>query len=83
MGINFDMNPNTTMETTIKAHLPPVHPDPIFINSLRSKLNSPNQTILDSHKQSNVIWLILLGMITGLLIVWLIAGLRKLLRNSN
>jgi NhaP-type Na+/H+ or K+/H+ antiporter len=74
------MNPKDTIESSLKSYLHPVHPDPFFVTSLRTKLNTPNLTVLEAHKSQNALWIILTGMAVGLLLVWLIDWIRRSLK---
>lgn len=71
------MDLQNTLETTLKTHFRPVLPDPGFVNTLRTKLVTPAPTIMETQKNQHALWLVFLGLASGLALVWTLGLFRK------
>jgi hypothetical protein len=78
IGVN-EMNGNSmlNLEKKLSNMLKPVKPDPVFLNSLKTKLTQTPSVILESSKQN--IWLLLFGagIFAGAFILWIIGVIKK------
>jgi len=71
------MDLQNTLEATLKTHFQPVLPDPGFVNTLRTKLSTPAPTIMETQKNQHALWLVFLGLASGLALVWILGLFRK------
>jgi hypothetical protein len=66
------------LEQRLSDSLKPVHPDPVFIDSLKHKLAQGTTTVVERHVNGHSELVIIgLGLATGALLVWLLSRLRK------
>ncbi len=80
--MDFIQDTNSTrsflsLEHRLAESLKPVRPDPVFINSLKSKLANSSTVIVERHSSHQGLVVIGLGLVTGALLVWLLNQFRK------
>lgn len=73
------MNRGSTfnLEEKLSRMLKPVKPDPVFLDSLKSKLSRTPSIILESSKKQIGLLLFGAGLFTGALVLWIIKLLKK------
>ncbi len=80
--MEFIQDPNSTksflnLEQRLAESLKPVHPDPVFIDSLKHKLAQSSATVIERHAGHQELMIVGLGLAAGALLVWAINRLRK------
>ncbi|KPL77897.1 hypothetical protein ADN00_08480 [Ornatilinea apprima] len=71
------MDLQNTLEATLKTHFQPVLPDQGFVNTLRTKLITPAPTFMEPQKNQHALWLVFVGLASGLALVWILGLFRK------
>ena len=60
-----------SLERKLSESLRPVRPDPVFVHSLRERLSHGSGVMVEKQTSHQGIVLIGLGLLTGVIIVWL------------
>jgi hypothetical protein len=67
------MNALKGLEDRLSRFIQPVNPDPEFIDTLRTKITHPSTVILETGKRRMGFLVIAAGLVTGVLVVWLLS----------
>jgi hypothetical protein len=65
------------LEEKLSSMLKPVKPDPVFINSLKTKLAKTPAILIENSKRRMGLMVIGVGLFAGALTVWIIGKLNK------
>jgi len=69
---NFDdLVYTSSLEKKLSESLRPLHPDPMFIHSLREKLSQTSNVMVEKQVSHPALWVLGAGLVTGVLLVLL------------
>jgi hypothetical protein len=71
-------NPFSKLEEKLTNVLKPVRPDPVFIDSLKTRLSHTPSIILESSKKRFGIIVVGAGLFAGAITLWIVGKLKKL-----
>ena len=66
------------LESRLAASLKPIRPDPVFLNTLKSKLSQGTSTFVETRSNHNGLILVGVGLAAGAIILWTLNKLKKL-----
>lgn len=72
-----ELNYISSLEKQLSESLRPLQPDPVFIHQLQKKLERTQHVALERHEPHTGLVIIGAGLVTGLVLLWLVDRLRS------